>query len=78
MVDTLEIDGCVVLADAKKASTLAPVFFPPLAPMIDQQQIDIDFTWSTHRLLGVPKSVEASIAEVVSAIRQMWPQAAPV
>ena len=35
VVDTLEIDSRVVLADAKKASTLAPIFFPPLPSVTD-------------------------------------------
>ena len=77
MVDTLELDGRVVLADTDKASALAPVFFPSLPPVSDRQQTEIDYTWSTHRPPGVPGSMEVSIAEVVSAIRQMRPNVAP-
>ena len=77
VVDTLELDGCVVSADTDKASALAPVFFPSLPPVSDRQQPEIDHSWSTHKPPGVPGSVEVSIAEVVSAVRQMRPKAAP-
>ena len=77
MVDTLELDGRVVLADTNKASALAPVFFPSLPPVSDRWQTEIGHTWSTHRPPGVPGSVEVSIAEVVSAVCQMSPKAAP-
>ena len=45
--------------------------------MSDRRQTEIDHTWSTHRTPGVPGSMEVSIADVVSAIRQMRPKAAP-
>ena len=77
MVDTLELDGRVVSADTDKASALALVFFPSLPPVSDWRQTEIDHTWSTHRPPGVLDFVEVSIAEVVSAIRQMRPKAAP-
>ena len=77
MVDTLELDGRVVSADTDKASALAPVFFPSLPPVSDRRQTEIDHSWSIHRSPGVPGSVEVSIAEVVSAVRQMRPKAAP-
>ena len=77
VVDTLELDGRVVLADIHKASALAPVFFPSLPPVSDRWQTEIDHTWSTHRPPGVPGSVEVSIAEGISAVRQMRPKAAP-
>ena len=77
MVDTLKLDGHVILADTDKASALALVFFPSLPPVSDWRQAEIDHTWSTHRLPGVPGSMEVSIAEVVSAVCQMRPKAAP-
>ena len=61
-MDTLELDGRMVLADTDKASALAPVFFPTLPPAIDRWQTDINHTWSTHRLPSVPGFVEVSIA----------------
>ena len=77
VVDTLELDGRVVSADTDKASALAPVFFPSLPPVSDRRQADIDHSWSTYRPPGVPGFVEVSIAEVVLAVRQMRPKAAP-
>ena len=77
VVDTLELDGHVVSADTDKASALAPVFFPSLPLVSDQRQTEIDHTWSTHKPPGVPGFVEVSIAEVVSAVRQMRPKVAP-
>ena len=76
-MDTLELDGRVISADTDKVSALAPVFFPPLPPVTDRRQTEIDHAWSTHRPPGVPSSVEVLIAEVVSAVRQMRPKAAP-
>ena len=61
VVDTLELDGPVVLADTDKASALAPVFFPPLPLVTDRRQTEIDHTWSTPRPLGVPGSVECRL-----------------
>ena len=77
MVDTLELDGRRASGDTDKALALAPIFFPSLPPVSDRWQTEIDHTWSTHRPPDVPGSVEVSIAEVVSAVRQMRPKAAP-
>lgn len=55
---------------------MALVFFPPLKLVIDGRTTNIDSTWSTHKPLDVPNSVELSIAEVVSVVYQMRPKTA--
>ena len=44
VVDTLQLDGCVVSADTDKASDLAPFFIPPLPPVTNRQETEINQT----------------------------------
>ena len=73
MVDTLEIDGHVVLVDTQKASALVPLFFP----LLPQRQTGGKLTLISHGHPTVPSSMEVSIDKVVSTVCQIRPKAAP-